>query len=84
MLLHPQISSALIPLLLIYSTRTVGMLHRLWGRIMAQTATRRSSSQRRGFSPKLVDVGFVLSGASLGNVLTIYPVSIIPQMFYAH
>jgi len=41
MLLYPHISSALTPLLFIYSTRTVVMLHRLWGCTMAKAASRR-------------------------------------------
>jgi hypothetical protein len=41
MLLHPHISSASTPLLFIYSTRTVVMLHRLWGRTLAKVASRR-------------------------------------------
>jgi len=41
MLLYPHISSALTPLLFIYSTRTVVMLHRLWGCTTAKAASRR-------------------------------------------
>lgn len=41
MLLHPQISSALIPVLFIHSTRTVVKLHRLLGRTMPKAASRR-------------------------------------------
>lgn len=41
MLLHPHTSSALIPLLFIYSTHTLVRLHGLLGRTMAQAANRR-------------------------------------------
>ena len=42
MLLHPRMLSALITSLFIYSTHTIAMLHRLWGRTMVQAANRRS------------------------------------------
>ena len=42
MLLHPRMSSAFITSLFIYSTHTIVMLHRLWGRTMVKAASRRS------------------------------------------
>jgi len=84
MLLQPHISSVLVPLLFIYSTRTVVMLHRLWGRTMAQASSRRPLTADAWVQPRVCACGICGKQSFTGTFLTFSPVSIIPPMFYTH
>jgi hypothetical protein len=82
MLLHPYISSALIPLLFIHSTRTFGMVHKLWGRTMAQAASRRPLTAEVWVQSRVIACGICCTQSGTVKLLTFSLVRIIPPMFY--